>query len=281
VPPVGTSLDERQEQLLGAWLPGFVVVRDHSWGLVGTTVLEVVHDERTLLVKAGDAADHHLAREIHAHEQWLGPWVEAGRAPALVRADPGAKLLVREWLPGSLVLGSPAADDPRTYVQAGSLLARLHGQASRVDDEHEARENARTLRWLDTPHRIDPRTADRVRALVATWPSEPVTLVPTHGDWHPRNWLVDAGEVRVIDLGRAAWRPAMTDLARLATQDFARDPRLEAAFLEGYGPDPRSPAAWSRVRVREAVGTAAWAHQVGDSAFEAQGLRMLDEALTR
>ncbi|MGW6199374.1 phosphotransferase family protein [Kribbella sp. NPDC055110] len=31
----------------------------------------------------------------------------------------------------------------------------------------------------------------------------PATLVPTHGDWQPRNWLVDNGTVRVIDFGRA------------------------------------------------------------------------------
>jgi len=34
-----------------------------------------------------------------------------------------------------------------------------------------------------------------------------------------------------------------------------------------------------RQRVREAIGTATWAYAVGDDAFEAQGLRMIDEAL--
>jgi hypothetical protein len=67
---------------------------------------------------------------------------------------------------------------------------------------------------------------------------------------------------------------------RLATQELARDPGLEAAFLEGYGDDPREPAAWARVRLREAVGTAAWAHQVGDVAFEARGRRLIGEALS-
>ena len=104
-------------------------------------------------------------------------------------------------------------------------------------------------------------------------------LVPTHGDWQPRNWLVHDGVVSVIDLGRADLRPAMTDLTRLAAQDFRRDPRLEAAFLEGYGSDPREPSAWHRTRLREAVGTAVWAHQVGDEAFEAQGHRMIEDAL--
>jgi Ser/Thr protein kinase RdoA (MazF antagonist) len=60
--------------------------------------------------------------------------------------------------------------------------------------------------------------------------------VPTHGDWHPRNWIVDdAGVVRAIDLGRADLRPAATDLLRLSSRELRGDPTLEAAFLDGYG----------------------------------------------
>ncbi|CAM5778541.1 Aminoglycoside phosphotransferase domain-containing protein OS=Cellulomonas persica OX=76861 GN=CPE01_06600 PE=4 SV=1 [Cellulomonas persica] len=272
-------LSLRQRELVERWLPGARVLRDHSWGLVGTTVLEVAHDDERLVVKAGDDADHHLAREITAHEQWLGPWVAAGRAPELVRADRTAKLLVTRWLPGDLALATPAAADPATYRQAGELLAALHAQEPVLDDEYEHRENARLLRWLDSPHRVDDEVVEHIRAVVASWPTPPARVVPTHGDWQPRNWLVDGGVVRVIDFGRAALRPAMVDLARLAAQEFGRDPALEHAFLDGYGADPREPTAWARVRLREAVGTAAWAFQVGDEAFEAQGHRMIAEAL--
>lgn len=99
------------------------------------------------------------------------------------------------------------------------------------------------------------------------------------------NWIVHEGVVRIIDLGRAALRPAMSDLTRLAAQDFRRDARLEAAFLTGYGSDPcvaepGSTDAWFRTRVREAIGTAAWAHQFGDESFEAQGHRMIADALS-
>lgn len=103
--------------------------------------------------------------------------------------------------------------------------------------------------------------------------------MPTHGDWQPRNWVVHKGVVSVIDLGRADLRPALTDFARLAAQQFRTDPALEAAFLHGYGDDPREPAAWRRNRIREAIATAVWAHQVGDEPFETQGHRMIAEAL--
>ena len=116
-------------------------------------------------------------------------------------------------------------------------------------------------------------------AEIEAWPTPPATLVPTHGDWQPRNWIVDNSLVSIIDFGRADLRQAYTDLARLAVQQFRADPALEAAFLDGYGSDPRHPDSWHRVQLREAVNTAVWAHQVGDTAFEQQGHRMIADAL--
>jgi antitoxin (DNA-binding transcriptional repressor) of toxin-antitoxin stability system len=274
------ALDARQRALVEAWLPGAEVEADLGWGLVATTVLRVRAAGGGLcVVKAGGPSDHHIAREIRAHLSWLGPWVRSGRAPTLLHHDADARVLVTRWLPGRLVLDDPAAGDPEVYAQAGRLLAQLHAVEARPDDGYEARENARMRRWLASAHRIAPADATRLSAMVDGWPEPPATLVPTHGDWQPRNWLVHEGEVRAIDLGRADLRPAGTDLARLAARDFRRDPALEAAFLDGYGGDPRDPRAGARTRVREAVATAAWAHQVGDEAFEREGLALVAEVL--
>jgi hypothetical protein len=65
----------------------------------------------------------------------------------------------------------------------------------------------------------------------------------------------------------------------LASQQFRGRADLEAAFVDGYGQDPREPDAWHRSLLREAVGTACWAHQVGDAAFEAQGHAMVADVL--
>lgn len=273
------KLTSQQRELLSQWLPSAEVVKDHSWGLIGTTVLEVVHEGTRYIVKAGDEHDHHLARELRAHRLWLGPWRSLGRAPQLLRADDEAKLLLREYVPGELVQGSPHEHSPDTYVQAGRLLAGLHRQLEVEDAEFESTANERTLAWLDGTHRIAPDLVSRLRTEIASWPSEPATLVPTHGDWQPRNWLLHDGVISVIDFGRADLRPAVTDLARLAAQQFLTHPACESAFIEGYGGDPRDPDSWHRVRVREAVSTAAWAYQVGDERFERQGHRMIAEAL--
>ena len=273
------GLSSRQQEMLTRWLPGLRVERDHSWGLVATTVLEVTWAGARFIVKAGGDRDHHLARELHAHRHWLRPWTAIGRAPSLEHGNVEAKLLVTHHLPGQLVLDTGHADDPDTYRQAGELLALLHDQTAVVDDDYEQRANAGVLTRLTEAHRIDPALTERLRAEVTSWPTPPATLVPTHGDWQPRNWLTHDGVVSIIDFGRAALRPAATDLIRLAAQDFRRDPRLEKAFIDGYGRDPRRPDEWYRHRMREAIGTAVWAHQVGDEAFEAQGHRMIAEAL--
>jgi aminoglycoside phosphotransferase (APT) family kinase protein len=247
---------------------------------VETTVLEVAHAGARFIVKAGGDGDRHIARELHAHLHWLGPWTAIGRAPTLAYGDAQAKLLVTRHLPGELVLGGEHADDPDTYRQAGELLAALHAQTVVPDDGYESRENEKSLTSLSEPHRIAPATVERLRAEIASWPTPAAALVPTHGDWQPRNWLIHHGVVSVIDFGRAAMRPASTDFGRLAVQEFRGDPHLERAFLQGYGADPREPGAWRRSRVREAIGTAVWAYRVGDEAFEAQGHRMIAEALT-
>lgn len=274
------GLSRRQTALLHEWLPGAEIVHDHSWGLVATTVLEVVRGDVRLIVKAGGEQDSHIQREVRAHRNWLEPWTARGRAPSLVHADAAAKVLVTRYLPGCLVLGDSHADDPDTYRQAGALLADLHRQSPQQDRDYERRENAKALAWLDGPHRIDADTTRRLRTIIASWPDVSTTVVPTHGDWQPRNWLVHAGSLSVIDFGRADLRPAMSDLTRLAAQEFRCDASLEAAFLDGYGTDPRKPAAWHRTRVREAVGTACWAYAAGDAGFEAQGHRMIADVLS-
>ena len=276
--PLG-SLSEAQRDLLEQWLPGHRIVRDHSWGLVETVVSEVEARGERFIVKAEGEANHHLGRELDAHERWLGPWVAADRAPRLLAGDRTAKILVTHHLPGHLVLGSPAQQSPDTFRQAGELLAMLHAQPSVLDPAYESNENAKVLRNLDKPHRISPEVASRLRERVGSWSEEPVALVPTHGDWQPRNWLVHEGRISVIDFGRASLRPALSDWLRLEAQDFRYDAAREAAFVDGYGSDPRASSAWLRELTREAINTAVWAHTVGDRAYESQGHAMIERVL--
>ena len=277
----GGLLGEEQSTLAQEWLVRPRLIRDLSWGLVDTKVLHVQAPAGQVIIKAGAPVNHHLAREIAAHRAVVRPLVEERRAPRLLHADPGANILVTEYLEGVLVEGTPAEQAPDTYAQAGRLLKLLHSQETRTDGSYETRATSTALAWLDRDHRIEPDVEQDARRRLADCRPEPTALVPTHGDWQPRNWLVHRGEIRIIDFGRFAFRPAATDLCRLAVQQWRGRPDLEQAFLDGYGGDPRSALAWRIDLLREAIGTAVWAFQVGDEAFGNQGHRMLREALDR
>ncbi|MGU3646865.1 phosphotransferase [Microbacterium sp. C23T] len=273
-------LSPRQRALVAAWLPGVEVIADLSWNQVETVVLQVRQGDRTLIVKAGGDTDHHLGRELDAHEGgYVSPWAERGHAARLRWADREARLLVLDWLPGELAYRTAAGVDPEIHRRAGALLRRFHAQATRPSEGMDAAATRRAIAWLDAPHAIAPDVERRLRAMLAALPPIEDDLVPTHGDWQPRNWLVDGDEVRVIDFGRFAFRPAATDFVRLAAQEWRENPACEAAFLDGYGQDPRHASDWILMRSREAIGTACWAHQVGDAEFEAQGHRMISDVL--
>ncbi|MFD1212912.1 phosphotransferase, partial [Arthrobacter sp. GCM10027362] len=111
----------------------------------------------------------------------------------------------------------------------------------------------------------------------------PRQLYATHGDYQPRNWLVDGGRLAVIDYGRAGYRPWVTDLVRLEHGVFAPDGGpLRAAFYAGYGRDPEEePEAWLLDNLLQSLGTVVWAYEVGDAAFEDEGRRMVERVLQR
>ncbi|GAB2684348.1 phosphotransferase [Thalassiella azotivora] len=270
-----------QSALLTRWLGDPVLVADMSWPDAPTRVLRVRAGGRDLVVKAGGQANHHIRRELRAHEGCTAPLVRTGHVAALRYASTEQGVLVLDFLEGSLADGTPLAMVADVHEQAGAVLRSLHAQERVVDHAYESTANAKALAWLDRDHRIDADVERETRAVLASYRPRPVVVVPTHGDLHPRNWLVHDGTIRLIDFGRFDLRPAATDLCRLAAQQWRDDPRLERAFLRGYGDDPRDAATWPVELLREAVGTAVWAYGVGDGAFEAQGHRMLTEALAR
>ena len=276
-------LNPAQAERVADWLATApVLVADLSWGL-DTTVLRVRAGQRDFIVKAGSRTNRHLGREITAHESYTAILVAAGRTGRMVAADRNVNVVLLEYLDGNLVEGCEAEFLPDTYRQAGSILRDLHSHTTRSDDQYEARATATAsaLAWLDREHGIEPEVERAARDILQALRPRPVDVVPTHGDWQPRNWLVHRGVITVIDFGRFDFRPAAADLCRLAAQQWRTVPSLEPAFLQGYGQDPRDPELWRIELLRQAVGTAGWAYRVGDSDFEAQGHRMLREALER
>jgi len=272
-------LSTEQADHITRWLPGARLCADMSWNLVDTVVLDVESERGRCVIKAAGRANHPIGREITAHHTVTECLVRTGHAAALVEHDRSANLLVTRYVDGSLVMGSEAEFDCETYRQAGVLLRTFHDQAARIDAGWEAAAVAKSLAWLKKPNRISESVLASVQEILVSHRPQPVVVVPTHGDWQPRNWLVDQGKVKVIDFGRFDWRPAMSDFCRLAARQWSDNAALEHAFLAGYGSEPRDPEQWRLITLHEAIGTAVWAYQVGDEPFENEGHRMIANAL--
>ncbi len=274
------SLSAAQQASLGRRFPrGLTPLADLSWGLVDTVVLHVHDGVTDLVVKAAGPGNRHIGREIEGYET-CPVWTEHGLGPELVHADRDANLLVVTHVPGRLARDTPAESDPAVHRQAGAALALFHQQGARRDEGFEAVQRDHTLALLDQPHRIPRPQVEWLRRWLTAYDAPAVDLVPTHGDWSPRNWLVDSGGVlRVIDLGRFDWRPAASDVCRLAGREWSARPALAGEFARGYGADLREDPVWLAQMVREAVGTATWALAVGDEPFERHGLRLVSDLL--
>ena len=275
----GGLLAAPQREFVAAVLGAPTLVEDFSWGLIDTRVLHIEAGGQQFIAKAASPGDHHIRREITAHEGPTRPLVDLGLTSRLVAASRARHVLVVDYQEGALAEGSPAELDPDIHRQAGAALRALHAQSSRVDEEYEHRATARAFDWLDGEHRIAPDAEADARAALRSYRPAAIEVVPTHGDWQPRNWLVSGSQLRVIDFGRFDWRPRASDLCRVAAKQWRRAPSLEAAALKGYGVDPRDEHVWKIDQLREAIATAAWAYSVGEEAFEQQGHRMLAEAL--
>src|SRR5690606_24819474 len=114
----------------------------------------------------------------------------AGRVPRRRNADSEARLLVTEYLPGSLVAGTVAEGDPDTYRQAGELLGILLIPGDRSSDyPSRMRDKAHRLLEKGSGSLIDVRDADRLRRRLESVALPDIRLYFTHGDYQPRNWL--------------------------------------------------------------------------------------------
>ena len=90
---------------------------------------------------------------------------------------------------------------------------------------------------------------ERVREALEAYETSPVTVVPNHGDYSGRNWILHEGRLAVIDFGRYGYRPAHHDFIRMYFRRWHDNPDEMNAFLEGYGSD-----------LRESLGSTWWKH---------------------
>jgi thiamine kinase-like enzyme len=94
--------------------------------------------------------------------------------------------------------------------------------------------------------------------------------VPCHRDYTPRNWLVDAGAVYIVDFEWSRLDVWVSDLARLHLGIWATRPDLRDAFLNGYGRelDGADHAMLHGCAVVTAVWMLVKAHETRQASFE-------------
>lgn len=177
--------------------------------------------------------------------------------PELSIAEPLA------WIPDLQLLLQGQADgcalyeylnDPASALDdvtaTGRWLAKLHttraGTIAPLPLDHESRKLSTyctelALAMPGSARRIEELT-EAVLSLLAG--ADPAVLVPTHGDYQPKNIYVSSGRVTVIDWDRVALAHPARDLAHFLgqsmTMSFSRTGSFDAiaawndAFLDGY-----------------------------------------------
>lgn len=199
----------------------------------------------TWFLKQHNDRERYLA-EVTAYHRWVPAL--AGRAPRLRAFDDSLHAVILSAVPGELSPW-PAADmeddDSKGRIAeaaiqhgAGALLRQLHdGQPALPWDDFEsakAEEFDQLMPFaagLLTSHELA-----MARSQVHELTRQPCPVkVPCHRDYTPRNWLVDAGRVYVVDFEWSRLDVWVSDLARLHLGIWTTQPDLREVFLNGYG----------------------------------------------
>ncbi|MEY9846150.1 L-amino acid N-acyltransferase YncA [Streptacidiphilus sp. BW17] len=240
----GTGVPEGVARLLGEVVGEFRLRAIRSRNRHGTPVVWEVEDRNG----HGWYAKRHnnrlmFDRETRAYDEFV-PALGARRTARLAGRNPEGLLIVTravKGLPLSVAQLDPVLER-EAYRQAGVLAARLHGQHPPEDAVHAPTPwDVQRRRALDLALDLALPAEDVAVLAAATAAPPPVLPVAVcHGDYSPRNWLVeraDAGlRLRVIDFERTSVEePVRHDLMRVLYQLTPGRPALREAFFDGYG----------------------------------------------
>jgi Ser/Thr protein kinase RdoA (MazF antagonist) len=211
-------------------------------------------------------------------------WVVAlqGRAPRLRAFDESLQAVILSALPGQPVCWpAPQPGQPGTEptgemaVQhaAGETLRRLHDGQPAIPWPDFAADKIEQFNLLRpaVAALLTRRQLDAARTEIARLSNiPPLTQVPCHHDYTPRNWLVHGDAVYIFDFewsGPDAW---VADLARLHLGIWPTRPDLQEAFLQGYGRHlgPADREALHGCAVLTGVWLLSKAHEMGQRSLE-------------
>jgi tRNA A-37 threonylcarbamoyl transferase component Bud32 len=185
------------------------------------------------------------------------------RIPVMLLHDPAAQLVVHEYVPGDPLADRIAAGQYRVLERAGRAVARLHsapvtvgptrGLAGHLADLIHPRPQVLAAAFPALAPRIDRLQGALVHATGGVHGHSR----PVHRDLHPRQLLISADIVHLVDWDMAAQSDPALDVGNLRACLRHRLPaRLAeltvASFEHGYT-ETGDPAVVQRAKVYEAL----------------------------
>lgn len=256
------------------------LIADHSWPHGESRVLSVRDASDNPIVVKSFRQALHFERECHGY-LFASP-ILGDAVPRLLATDDDHHFLAVTHLPGALAQLAHDCDPP-THARAARLLRRLHDAApARLDAELGARMRASFERYAARcGDLVTSAELSAVRALLQHIEGSPIPVVTCHGDFSPRNWLVDDGTVRLIDFGRFQRDHWSSDVLLLSRRYWVAHPDLRDAFFTGYGRtlDELEQPYVRASRARWAIGTIVWSREHDDAPFEQLGRDALADLL--
>ncbi|WP_345673556.1 phosphotransferase [Yinghuangia aomiensis] len=213
-------------------------------------------------------------REVAAYESWVTLLGED--TPRLLACDSALPGILVTPLPGVPVKFQPLppGQDAEVHALAGALARRIHDTAICPAATASALPSAYVLKHLGRA-RLTDADLSRAQAVLVAAAQVTLPMVPTHGDFQPRNWLYNNdSRVRVIDFERAEPGASVRDFRLLVNGPWQERPDLREAFFDGYGrslttDEEIALAGWV---VLDALDSAHWGAKDNDAEVLARGL---------
>jgi hypothetical protein len=154
---------------------------------------------------------------------WRSSFGERRRPPGLPQPIdylPETGTLIMERLPGRPLAEREAADTT-SVVEGVELIAALHACEARPTKKRDRRRILREIkRNLATSAEVAPEytsvLGEVMEALEASAGEDP-EIAPCHGDFSPRNVLIGADRVALIDWDRLEWADPARDVTHFGT----------------------------------------------------------------
>lgn len=182
------------------------------------------------------------ARGNHRRLEALGCSSASEWVPATMGADTSGHVGLVGWIPGMSLPDAHSGEFSECCRQAGTVLAALHTSGAELDRAWTVEDELALLERNATPQAAG--LVELARGVAVT--AARVPTVSAHRDFHPRQIVVGARGVGLIDLDDAAMAPAALDVGNFVAHlrmDAAIGRRNESqvraairAFLDGYGP---------------------------------------------